>query len=113
MINITNIEGKRSEASPLPLTPPVPPDTKPEKTMPPTYTIMSRRGVGSKGRRIPLLTNHFGVSVNAPDLIFYQYSVCIFLKELFVGTCLLFAATPLGLHIYFYYCFWFKGFNLL
>ncbi|KAG7012021.1 Protein argonaute 16, partial [Cucurbita argyrosperma subsp. argyrosperma] len=74
MINITNIEGKRSEASPLPLTPPVPPDTKPEKTMPLTYTIMSRRGVGSKGRRIPLLTNHFGVSVNAPDLIFYQYS---------------------------------------
>ncbi|KAG6572421.1 Protein argonaute 16, partial [Cucurbita argyrosperma subsp. sororia] len=60
MINITNIEGKRSEASPLPLTPPVPPDTKPEKTMPPTYTTMSRRGVGSKGRRIPLLTNHFG-----------------------------------------------------
>lgn len=78
MVNITNTEGKTSEASPLPLAPSIPPDMKPEKVMPPTYTIMSRSGVGSKGRRIPLLTNHFRVSVNAPDLIFYQYTVCIF-----------------------------------
>lgn len=77
MVNITNTEGKTSEASPLPLAPSIPPDMKPEKVMPPTYTIMSRSGVGSKGRRIPLLTNHFRVSVNAPDLIFYQYTVSI------------------------------------
>lgn len=77
MVNIASTEGK-SEASPLPLAPPIPPSMKPEKAVVPTYTIMSRRGVGSKGRRIPLLTNHFRVSINAPDLIFYQYSVCFF-----------------------------------
>ena len=78
MVNITNTEGKMSETSPLPLEPSLPPDMKPEKAMP-QYTIMSRRGVGSKGRRIPLLTNHFRVSLNAPDLVFYQYAVWIFL----------------------------------
>ncbi|KGN47971.1 protein argonaute 16 isoform X1 [Cucumis sativus] len=76
MVNITNTEGKMSETSPLPLEPSLPPDMKPEKAMP-QYTIMSRRGVGSKGRRIPLLTNHFRVSLNAPDLVFYQYAVSI------------------------------------
>lgn len=76
MVNIPDTEGK-SDASPLPLAPPVPPSMKPEKMMPPKYTLMSRRGVGSNGRRIPLLTNHFKVSVNAPDLVFYQYSVSI------------------------------------
>ncbi|XP_022930861.1 protein argonaute 16-like [Cucurbita moschata] len=76
MVDITHSEGE-SEAVALPPDTPVPPIMKPEKAVPPTYTIMSRRGVGSKGRRIPLLTNHFRVSVNAPDLIFYQYSVSI------------------------------------
>lgn len=98
MVNITNAGGN-SEASPLPLGPPVPPNMKLEKAVPPKYSIMSRRGVGSKGRRIPLLTNHFKVSVNAPDLIFYQYSVCIF-TIFFLITCLIFFCRhSVGLHL--------------
>ncbi|XP_048137588.1 protein argonaute 16-like [Rhodamnia argentea] len=38
---------------------------------------MGRGGKGNDGRRINLLTNHFKVSVNVPDAVFYQYSVSI------------------------------------
>ncbi|XP_059664101.1 protein argonaute 16-like [Cornus florida] len=48
-----------------------------EQVEPPKRSIISRRGFGSAGRRISLLTNHFKVSVRRPDEIFYQYSVSI------------------------------------
>ena len=41
------------------------------------YTITSRRGVGTTGRPIQLLSNHFKVHVDNPDAVFYQYSVCL------------------------------------
>lgn len=45
---------------------------------PPKHSIMSRpRGSGTTGRRIALSTNHFKVSVNNPDAVFYQYCVCL------------------------------------
>ncbi|CAD5332317.1 unnamed protein product [Arabidopsis thaliana] len=35
------------------------------------------RGSGSKGQKIPLLTNHFGVKFNKPSSYFFHYSVAI------------------------------------
>lgn len=35
------------------------------------------RGSGSKGQKIPLLTNHFGVKFNKASGYFFHYSVCI------------------------------------
>lgn len=49
----------------------------PERPAIPKYSMISRRGVGTSGRHISLLTNHFKVSVNVPDAVFYQYSVSI------------------------------------
>ncbi|KAF2292326.1 hypothetical protein GH714_019242 [Hevea brasiliensis] len=37
----------------------------------------ARPGFGSSGHPIPLLSNHFKVSVNVTDVVFYQYSVSI------------------------------------
>lgn len=63
---------------PLPPPPPtLPPNLKPERVAASKYSITSRSGVGSTGRRISLLSNHFKVSVNSPDAVFYQYSVSI------------------------------------
>ncbi|KAK9924461.1 hypothetical protein M0R45_032828 [Rubus argutus] len=61
----------------LPPPPPtIPSNLKPELVAPPKYSIMTRpRGTGTTGRRIHLLANHFKVSVNNADAIFYQYSV--------------------------------------
>lgn len=39
-------------------------------------SIIARPGFGSSGHPIPLLSNHFKVSVNVTDVVFYQYSVC-------------------------------------
>lgn len=49
----------------------------PERSAIPKYSMISRRGVGTSGRHISLLTNHYKVSVNVPDAVFYQYSVSI------------------------------------
>ena len=65
------------EAPPLPPPPVVPPNVKPELASP-KFSIISRRGTGSAGRCIPLLANHFKVSIEVPDAVFYQYSVCFF-----------------------------------
>lgn len=37
---------------------------------------IARTGLGSKGMKIPLLTNHFKVNVNNNDGYFFHYSVC-------------------------------------
>nr|XP_023881007.1 protein argonaute 16 [Quercus suber] len=74
--------GASEEASgpppPLPPPPPtIPPNVKPERVTATKYTITSRRGVGTTGRHIQLLSNHFKVHVDNPDAVFYQYSVSI------------------------------------
>ncbi|KAI3969697.1 hypothetical protein MKX01_020258 [Papaver californicum] len=53
------------------------PDVKPEKQYLPNRLPMSRPGVGRDGNRIPLLANHFRVSLTVPDATFYQYTVSI------------------------------------
>ncbi|KAI4305738.1 hypothetical protein L6164_029086 [Bauhinia variegata] len=72
------------ETSPLPLplplplpSPAVPPSVEPELVVPVKHSIIHRRGVGTTGERISLLANHFKVSVNNPDAVFFQYSVII------------------------------------
>lgn len=71
-----NMEGNSNLPHPVP-TSNHPPDTKPECMDIPKYSVISRGGIGSAGRQISLLTNHFKVSVNVPDAVFYQYSVSI------------------------------------
>lgn len=61
---------------PLPL-PTIPSNVKLESLKPPKYSIVSRSEVGTSGRKISLLANHFKVSVNAPDAVFYQYTVTV------------------------------------
>ncbi|KAF2292336.1 hypothetical protein GH714_020210 [Hevea brasiliensis] len=39
-------------------------------------SIIGRPGFGSSGHPMQLLSNHFKVSVNVTDVVFYQYSVC-------------------------------------
>lgn len=65
------MENKDSGLPPL-----APPPKKPTAAEIPKYSIVSRRGAGGCGRPISLLSNHFKVAVNAPDQVFYQYSVC-------------------------------------
>lgn len=58
----------------------IPPDVTPVKVEPEkkkvTRVPMARRGVGSKGQKIQLLTNHFKVNVSSVEGHFYHYSVC-------------------------------------
>ncbi|XP_028802604.1 protein argonaute 4A-like [Neltuma alba] len=42
---------------------------------------MARRGLGSKGRKIQLITNHFKVSLAKKDGCFYHYTVAVFYKD--------------------------------
>lgn len=69
-----------SEALPPP--PPVPPNVTPIKavTEPEVKKVfrapMARRGFGTRGNKVPILTNHFKVNVNNVDGHFYHYSVC-------------------------------------
>lgn len=37
---------------------------------------MARRGLGSRGQKIPLFTNHFKVNVTNLEGQFFHYSVC-------------------------------------
>ncbi|KAF1868682.1 hypothetical protein Lal_00036120 [Lupinus albus] len=55
----------------LELPPPEPIKKKPSKVP------MARRGTGSKGTKLQLLTNHFKVNVNNNDGHFFQYSVSL------------------------------------
>ncbi|XWS31011.1 hypothetical protein CRYUN_Cryun23aG0040600 [Craigia yunnanensis] len=60
-----------------PLHPTIPSNVNPESMKPPRYSIAHRCGVGTSGQQISLLANHFKVSVNATDAVFYQYTVTI------------------------------------
>ncbi|CAI9106107.1 OLC1v1005175C1 [Oldenlandia corymbosa var. corymbosa] len=70
----------------LPPPPPVPPNVTPIKaeTEPVKKRLrvpMARRGLGSKGQRIQLLTNHFKVSVKNTEGQFFHYSVALFYED--------------------------------
>ncbi|XP_019455891.1 PREDICTED: protein argonaute 4-like [Lupinus angustifolius] len=53
-----------------------PPPPEPAKKKP-SRVPMARRGTGSKGTKLQLLTNHFKVNVNNNDGHFFQYSVSL------------------------------------
>lgn len=81
-------DGNGKEESLPPPPPIVPPDVVPiqvEEVLPapaePLKKKVSRlpvvrRGLGSKGMKISLLTNHFKVNVTNRDEHFFHYSVC-------------------------------------
>jgi hypothetical protein len=76
MVSVSGFE----EVVEPPALPPSPPDVLPdmetEEIALPTYSIISRPGVGTIGKRIALLVNLFKVAADATDATFYQYSVC-------------------------------------
>ncbi|KAI3448748.1 hypothetical protein Pfo_005413 [Paulownia fortunei] len=68
----------KSEMLPPPPPPPaVPPNFVPQKETAIKRLPMARRGFGSRGQSISLLTNHFKVAVLKTDGYFYHYSVSI------------------------------------
>lgn len=72
-------EGNGAEQDSLPPPPPLPPNVVPESEPTKKKVVrnpMARKGFGSKGQKIPLLTNHFKVNVGSVAGNFYQYSVC-------------------------------------
>ncbi|KAI3795891.1 hypothetical protein L1987_38551 [Smallanthus sonchifolius] len=76
--------GVASEALPPP--PPVPEDVVPEKALEPVKkkvmrVPMARRGLATKGQKVPLLTNHFKVNVSNVDGHFFHYSVALFYED--------------------------------
>ncbi|KAI3924550.1 hypothetical protein MKX01_037990, partial [Papaver californicum] len=69
-----------SEPTELPPPPPIPADVVPlrldtgvPKVSKPKCVPMVRNGTGSKGQKIPLLTNHFKVGVSYAEGYFYHY----------------------------------------
>ncbi|KAG6414004.1 hypothetical protein SASPL_126720 [Salvia splendens] len=71
----------------LPPPPPVPPNVTPIKavTEPEVKKVfrapMARRGFGTRGNKVPILTNHFKVNVNNVDGHFFHYSVALFYED--------------------------------
>ncbi|KAJ0083479.1 hypothetical protein Patl1_30201 [Pistacia atlantica] len=71
------------DALPLPPPPVIPPDFVPTRVEPEPVkkkvarVPISRRGLGSKGQKITLLTNHFKVNVTKVDGHFFHYSVSL------------------------------------
>lgn len=64
-----------------------------KKASTPKRVPMARTGNGTKGQKIPLLTNHFKVAVNKSDDFFFHYSVitsnrCLLLYTLKICLCL-------------------------
>lgn len=64
----------------LQLPPKIPPAEKPDCESR-KWAIATRPGVGSSGRSISLLSNHFNVLVDSPDAVFYQYNVTILSED--------------------------------
>lgn len=71
----------------LPPPPPVPEDVDPIKAEPEPLkkkvmrVPMPRRGLGTKGQKAQLLTNHFKVNVSNVDGHFFHYSVALFYED--------------------------------
>ncbi|KAK8498367.1 hypothetical protein V6N12_032919 [Hibiscus sabdariffa] len=76
-------DGNGAVPESLPPPPPVPPDVVPIKAEPEpakkkvVRVPMARRGLGSKGQKITLLTNHFKVNVGSVDGHFFHYCVSL------------------------------------
>lgn len=91
-----NGNGNGNEESLPPPPPVIPPDVEPVKLEQepikkmPQLVPMARRGLGSKGTKLPLLTNHFKVNVASTEGHFFQYSVCFSIFCCFVAIILLF-----------------------
>lgn len=73
----------------LPPPPPdVPPNVVPVKVEPEPFkkkavrVPIARRGLGSKGQKMPLLTNHFKVNVTNTEGYFFHYSVWVYIPVL-------------------------------
>ncbi|CAL9004903.1 unnamed protein product [Prunus brigantina] len=87
------MESSNPEGDGLPPPPPIiPPNVVPivaeeksfdliKKPSTPKRVPMTRPGIGSKGQRIPLLTNHFKVAVNKSDGYFFHYSIAMFYED--------------------------------
>lgn len=81
--SIGNGNGNGIEESLPPPPPVIPPDVEPVKLEQepvkkmPQLVPMARRGLGSKGTKLPLLTNHFKVNVANMEGHFFQYSVAL------------------------------------
>ncbi|KAL3653292.1 Protein argonaute-4 [Castilleja foliolosa] len=71
----------------LPPPPPVPENVTPIKAAPEpelkkTFRVpMARRSLGTKGNKVPILTNHFKVSVSNVNGFFFHYSVALFYED--------------------------------
>ncbi|CAN4100697.1 unnamed protein product [Withania somnifera] len=82
-INFTEWWIHRGSAPP----PPVPADFAPATAEPEPVkkkalsVTMARRGLGSKGQKMPILTNHFKVNVTNVDGHFFHYSVALFYED--------------------------------
>ena len=78
MIFIQDMSSQENKDGLPPPPPIVPPKIEKElaKKKLPTKVPMARRGLGMKGTKLSLLTNHFKVNVANSDGIFFQYSVC-------------------------------------
>ncbi|XP_057953427.1 protein argonaute 4-like [Malania oleifera] len=79
-----SFEPDGADAGSLPPPPPIiPPDVIPEQAPPEPVkkkvvrVPIARRGIGSRGQKIPLLTNHFKVNVNNLEGHFFHYSVSL------------------------------------
>ncbi|GMI81835.1 OVEREXPRESSOR OF CATIONIC PEROXIDASE 11, ARGONAUTE 4 [Hibiscus trionum] len=82
----TEQEGNGAAPESLPPPPPVPPDVVPikaESDAPKKVARlpMARRGIGTKGQKIVVLTNHFNVKVGSTDGHFFHYSVSLFYED--------------------------------
>lgn len=90
--------GNGAEDSLPPPPPVIPPDIVPIRAEPeqtpepakkkPVRLPIARRGLGTKGQKIPLVTNHFKVNVTNIEGHFFHYSVC--LVHLSLNFCILF-----------------------
>ncbi|BFG20706.1 hypothetical protein CerSpe_069880 [Prunus speciosa] len=87
------MESSNPEGDGLPPPPPIiPPNVVPivaeeksfdliKKASTPKRVPMARPRIGSKGQRIPLLTNHFKVAVNKSDGYFFHYSIAMLYED--------------------------------
>lgn len=85
----SSVESVIGMLPPPPPPPVIPSGVAPTKLSETKRVLMARRGVGRKGQRIQLLSNHFNVKVDKIDGYFYQYTVLLFpfLLSLFLLSC--------------------------